>query len=164
MVLFWNRAYQIEKQMRSAWGPRRSCFWRGQHLFSVDSCHAVRTLQLKRTTLRRDWTRDELIVAFNLYCKIPFGRIHIRNPLVIELAKAIGRTPSAVSWKLANFSRLDPVLRKRHIVGASHGAKSEIEIWNEFRSDWERLAFESERLLAQITGHVLDPKEVDDFR
>ena len=112
---------------------------------------------------RRDWTREELIVAFNLYCKIPFGRIHIRNPAVIELAKAIKRTPSAVSWKLANFARLDPVLRQRHIVGASHGAKSEIEIWNEFRSDWERLAFESERLLAQITGHVLDPNDVHDF-
>jgi hypothetical protein len=25
--------------------------------------------------------REELIAAFDLYCKIPFGRIHIRNPL-----------------------------------------------------------------------------------
>jgi len=24
---------------------------------------------------RRDWTREELIVAFNVYCKIPFGRL-----------------------------------------------------------------------------------------
>jgi putative restriction endonuclease len=71
---------------------------------------------------RRDWTREELIVAFNLYCKIPFGRIHIRNPLIIELAKSIGRTPSAVSWKLANFARLDPALKKRNIAGATHGA------------------------------------------
>jgi putative restriction endonuclease len=103
---------------------------------------------------RRDWTREELIVAFNLYCKIPFGRIHIRNPLIIELARAIGRTPSAVSWKLANFARLDPALQKRNIAGAAHGAKAEVEIWHEFRSDWERRAFESERLLAQITGRV----------
>jgi putative restriction endonuclease len=102
----------------------------------------------------RDWTREELIVAFNLYCKIPFGRIHIRNPLVIELARAIGRTPSAVSWKLANFARLDPALKKRNIAGAAHGAKAEVDIWDEFNSDWERLAFESEGLLAQITGHV----------
>ena len=41
---------------------------------------------------RREWTREELIVALNLYCKIPLGRIHIRNPLVIELVRAIGRT------------------------------------------------------------------------
>jgi putative restriction endonuclease len=103
---------------------------------------------------RRDWTREELIVAFNLYCKIPFGRIHIRNPQVIELAKSINRTPSAVSWKLANFARLDPELQKRNIAGATHGAQSEVEIWDEFRNDWEKLAFESERLLTQFTGRI----------
>lgn len=101
---------------------------------------------------RRGWTREELIVAFNLYCKIPFGRIHIRNPLIVELAKSIGRTPSAVSWKLANFARLDPTLKKRNIAGATHGAQGEIDVWNEFDQDWERLAFESERLLQDIMG------------
>jgi putative restriction endonuclease len=101
---------------------------------------------------RRDWTREELIVAFNLYCRIPFGRIHIRNPQIIELAKAIDRTPSAVSWKLANFARLDPALQKRNIAGASHGAHAEVEIWSEFSKDWEGLSFESERLLQQVTG------------
>jgi putative restriction endonuclease len=105
---------------------------------------------------RRDWTREELIVAFNLYCKIPFGRIHIRNPLVIELARAIGRTPSSVSWKLANFARLDPALKRRNVVGASHGAKAEIEIWEEFKSNWEKRTFESERLLAQMTDRVAE--------
>jgi putative restriction endonuclease len=99
---------------------------------------------------RRDWTREELIVAFNLYCKIPFGRIHIRYPLVIGLAKSIGRTPSAMSWKLANFARLDPTLQRRKIVGATHGAHAEVEVWNEFSNDWEKLAFESERLLDQM--------------
>lgn len=108
---------------------------------------------------RRDWTREELIVAFNLYCKIPFGRIHIRNPQIIELAKAIGRTPSAVSWKLANFARLDPALQKRNIAGASHGAHAEVEIWNEFSNDWEGLAFESERLLDRISGRASRPIE-----
>jgi len=113
---------------------------------------------------RRDWTREELIVAFNLYCKIPFGHIHIRNPLIIELAKAIGRTPSAVSWKLANFARLDPALKKRNIAGATHGARGEVEIWNEFNHNWEALAFESERLLQSITGRSSeDDSEVSQF-
>ena len=116
------------------------------------SRHVLRTSQLKRAIPRRDWTREELIVAFNLYCKIPFGRIHIRNPLVIEMAKAVRRTPSAVSWKLANFARLDPALQKRNIAGAAHGAKAEVEVWNEFSNDWDKLAFESERLLDQLTG------------
>lgn len=114
----------------------------------------LRHSQLNTLMARRDWTREELIVAFNLYCKIPFGRIHIHNPLVKEIAKALGRTASAVSWKLANFARLDPALRKRNIAGASHGAQAEVEIWNEFSTDWEKLAFESERLLAQKAGHA----------
>jgi len=107
-------------------------------------------------TPRRDWRREELIVAFNLYCKIPFGRIHIRNPQIIALAKMLGRTPSAVSWKLANFARLDPTLKSRGIKGASHGAKSETDIWQEFAGNWEQLAFESERLLAKMTGRKLE--------
>jgi putative restriction endonuclease len=109
----------------------------------------------------RDWTREELIVAFNLYCKIPFGKIHLRNPLVIELSQAIGRTPSAVSWKLANFARLDPALRKRNIAGAANGAKAEVQVWEEFRGDWERLAFESELLFETITGRV--PEDVEEI-
>jgi putative restriction endonuclease len=108
---------------------------------------------------RREWTREELILAFNLYCKIPFGRIHHGNPQIIELAEALGRTPAALSWKLANFARLDPALKKRNIAGATHGAKSEIEIWNEFNDNWEKLAFESERLLENITGR--NPELID---
>ena len=108
---------------------------------------------------RRDWTREELILAFNLYCKIPFGRIHHGNPQIIELAEALGRTPAALSWKLANFARLDPALKKRNIAGATHGAKSEVEIWIEFNDDWGRLAFESERLRENITGR--NPELID---
>lgn len=110
------------------------------------------------------WTREELIIAFNLYCKIPFGKIDHGNPEIISLAKMIGRTPSAVSWKLANFARLDPSLQKRSIIGASHGSKLDIEIWNEFNSDWEKLAFESEKLLAQkIGGQVEEIADIEVF-
>ena len=85
---------------------------------------------------RRNWTREELIIAFNLYCKTPFGQIHIRNPEIIDLANLIKRTPSAVSWKLANFARLDPSLQRRGIVGATHGSKSEKVIWDEFNQEY----------------------------
>ena len=112
---------------------------------------------------RRGWTREELIVAFNLYCKIPFGRIHNRNPLIIELAKAIGRSPSALSWKLANLARLDPSLKKRNISGATHGAEADREIWDEFSGDWGKLAFESERLLSKFAGGFPSVAETTSF-
>jgi putative restriction endonuclease len=110
---------------------------------------------------RNDWTRDQLILAFNLYCKIPFGRIDHRNPEIIVLANAIGRSPSAVSWKLSNFASLDPSLKARRIAGARHGAKADKEIWDEFSGDWDRLVYESERLMLQIKGAA--PKEEELF-
>jgi putative restriction endonuclease len=126
-----------------------------------NKCYPFAAQAIEDHMPRRDWTREELIVTFNLYCKIPFGRIHLRNPQVIELARMIGRTPSAVSWKLANFARLDPALQKRNIVGATHGARAEVEIWDEFNNDWEALSFESERLLQLMTGRVVEPAEED---
>ena len=53
---------------------------------------------------------------------------------------------------MANFARLDPALRQRKIVGAEHGAQGEIRVWEEFNDNWERLAFESEKLLEKMTG------------
>jgi len=102
------------------------------------------------------WTRDEHILAFNLYCKIPFGTIHMRNPRVIELARLIGRTPGAVSYKLANFSRLDQEQQARGIKGLQHGSKGEVEIWHDFHEDPETLAYESERLFASITDQAIE--------
>jgi putative restriction endonuclease len=103
-----------------------------------------------------NWTREELIVAYNLYCKLPFGRLHNRNPEIISLASLIGRTPSALAWKLSNFARLDPSLQNRGISGATHGSRRDKEIWDEFAHDWERLSFESEELLAQMKGKPIE--------
>jgi putative restriction endonuclease len=102
------------------------------------------------------WTREELILAFNLYFKIPFGRIDDRTPEIISLAKVLGRTPSAVALKLANFAHLDPVLRKRGVVGASHGSKLDAIIWEEFYGNLEKLSYESELLLSEKLGRKVE--------
>jgi putative restriction endonuclease len=103
-----------------------------------------------------NWTRDELILAFSLYSEIPFGKIHMGNPKVLELAKLLGRTPGSVSMKLSNFARLDPALQAREIAGLTRGAKGEKEIWDEFREQPETLAFESQQLLAQKLGKPVE--------
>ena len=46
-----------------------------------------------------NWSREEHIIAFNLYSQIPFGSIHMRNPKVIELAAVLGRKVGSVSYK-----------------------------------------------------------------
>ncbi|MGB8098520.1 MAG: HNH endonuclease [Terracidiphilus sp.] len=106
--------------------------------------------------MANNWTRAETILAFNLYCKIPFGRIDQRNPEIIALANRLGRTPGSVSYKLANLARLDPALRKRNIAGASHGSKMDEEVWNEFQDNWDALAYESEVLLSQPDSTLVE--------
>lgn len=96
------------------------------------------------------WTREELILAINLYCKIPFGKLYHRNPAIIALAKLIERTPSSVAFKLVNFASLDPSLQARGIKGASNSSKLDKEIWKEFFNHWDILPYESEKLLAQF--------------
>ncbi|MFO1477885.1 MAG: HNH endonuclease [Verrucomicrobiota bacterium] len=96
----------------------------------------------------KNWTRAEHILAFNLYCKIPFGQIHMQNPRIIELARMLRRSVGSVSLKLSNFARLDPALQARGIKGMSHGAKGEADVWEEFAERPESFVFESECLLA----------------
>lgn len=105
---------------------------------------------------RRPWARNELIIAINQYCKMPFGKIHIRNLEIINLADILGRTPSAVSWKLVNFASLDPSLQARGISGAKNSSKLDREIWNEFYDNWEELGFESEKLIAEFKNEPIE--------
>ena len=99
---------------------------------------------------QRLWTRDELILAVNLYCKLPFGRLHGRNPEIIHLANLIDRTPNSVSYKLVNFASLDPSLKERGIKGASNASNLDKAIWSEFFNNWDILPYESEKLLAKF--------------
>ena len=96
------------------------------------------------------WTREELILAINLYCKLPFGRLHHGNSEVIKLSQLIGRTPNSVAYKLVNFASLDPSLKARGIKGASNTSKLDKDIWKEFYSNWDVLPFESEKLRAHF--------------
>ena len=88
--------------------------------------------------IRNNWSRNELILAFNLYCTIPFRQAVKTNPKVINLANLIGRSPSAVAMKLGNFGR-------------SSGSKADIQIWEEFSQNWDTLVVESESLILQYT-------------
>lgn len=102
------------------------------------------------------WTREELILAVNLYCKLPFGRLHRLNPEVIHLANLIQRTPSSVAYKLVNFASLDPSLKARGIKGASNASKLDAEIWNEFFNNWDTLPYESEKLLSKFENAPIE--------
>ena len=94
---------------------------------------------------RKNWSRNELLIAFNLYCRTPFGQLHRGNPEIISLASSIGRTPSAVAMKLVNFASFDPVNQAREVRGLSNASRADRQIWDEFNSNPERLTFESQK-------------------
>lgn len=105
---------------------------------------------------RDNWSREQTIIAFNVYCKIPFKSSNKNNPFIIKYAKIIGRSPSALNMKVGNFGRLDPELKKQGIVGLSNGGKLEETIWEEFYNNWDKLAFESEVLIAQFQNKKIE--------
>jgi putative restriction endonuclease len=59
------------------------------------------------------WTREQLIMALNVYFKIPFKDVKEKHPLIQKYAPLIGRTPTALKMKIGNFGRLDPTLKPR---------------------------------------------------
>jgi hypothetical protein len=62
---------------------------------------------------------------FNLYCKLPFGRLHRKNPRIIELAQMLDRTPDSVAMKLVNLAALDPTHRQCDVSGLGNTSKSD---------------------------------------
>lgn len=106
----------------------------------------------------RNWTREELIVALNLYLKLPFGKMHSRNADIIHLANIIGRTPASVAIRLTNFAHLDPYHQQRGVKGMSGGRNQVEPIWNEFINNKEKLIFESESILAEKEQQSIEQK------
>jgi hypothetical protein len=96
------------------------------------------------------WSRDQLILAFELYCRIPFERTKANDPRVKQLASLLGRTPASVARKLGNFGAFDPQLAARDISGLTHGSKLDKAIWDEFQQDWNGLVVRAHELETSI--------------
>ncbi len=112
--------------------------------------------------MANEWTKEETIVAFNVYCKVPFKNSSKNHPVVMKYAKILGRTPSALNMKIGNFGRLDPNLKAQGIVGLGHGSKMEEIVWNEFAESPEKLAYESEMLIAKFQNkEIIETCEID---
>ena len=106
------------------------------------------------------WTREHFLIALNLYCKLPFGKLDKSNRIIIETAAKMGRTPSSLAMKLSNFASLDPVQQARGIRGLSGATKQDRAMWNEFHSNINALGTESEQLLHDLFTRD-ESKEVD---
>lgn len=99
---------------------------------------------------RVKWSREETILAFDLYCRTPFSKINKTNKNIIELANLLGRTPSSVGLKMANLAHFDTELQARKVTGMAHGSKLDSLIWQEFSNNWEELSYQAKIIMAKM--------------
>ena len=97
----------------------------------------------------KPWSRDEIILALDLYFKIPPSKYDAKSPEVIALSHRLSaipaqegearnpnyRSPAGIAMKLANLLHLDPDLPE----GLKAVSKLDREIWAEFAGDRPRL-------------------------
>lgn len=105
----------------------------------------------------RNWSRDELLLAFRLYCRTPFGKLHQHNPDIIALAQLIQRTPSAVGMKACNFASLDPAQQARNVAGLGNASRADHALWDEFAANPEAFAAEAESTYEQLAAQPPRP-------
>jgi putative restriction endonuclease len=106
---------------------------------------------------RDNWSREQLIVALNIYWKIPYNKISgSSNNLIKLIAPIINRSPAALAYKLMNFTSLDSEKQKIGNKGKSAASLSDQEIWNEYFGKWEKLALDSSAILSAIKNKPID--------
>jgi putative restriction endonuclease len=106
---------------------------------------------------RDNWNKQQLIVALNIYWKIPYNKISgSSNSEIKEIAPIIGRTPAALAYKLMNFTSLDPERKGIGNKGKTGAGSTDKEIWNEYFGKWEKLALDSSTILSTIQNKPIE--------
>jgi 5-methylcytosine-specific restriction protein A len=118
------------------------------------------------------WSRDELILALELYLRhraSPPGKasfeVHELSDLLNKLDRKLGReatdtfrNPNGVYMKMMNFRRFDAEYTSAGKVGLTRGNKDDEAVWLEFSGDRERLA----RVADAIRQATLLPVDEED--
>ncbi|HWL05413.1 MAG TPA: EVE domain-containing protein [Xanthobacteraceae bacterium] len=111
-----------------------------------------------------DWTREEHILALDLYLRLRGTSYGETTPEVIALSETLRalatirgmsggptfRNPNGVSMKMMNFRRVDPEYTADGRVGLDRGSGVEASVWSEFAVDRPALARAVEAIMASI--------------
>lgn len=128
-----------------------------------------------------NWTRDELILALDLYFRVDINKTNARSQEVIELSSLLNRlpihasndrgeefrNPSGVYMKMCNFLTLDPSYNGK---GLGNFAIQDGLVWQEFADRKEELHQISKAIVAGITqvhspvdDHELSVEKIEEF-
>jgi putative restriction endonuclease len=97
-----------------------------------------------------NWSENELLVAFRLYCHTEFGKLHQHNPEIIAISQRIDRTPSALAMKACNFASLDPAQQRRNISGLGNASRADRALWEQFAAHPDNVATQAEASYAEL--------------
>jgi predicted HNH restriction endonuclease len=104
------------------------------------------------TKRNANWTREELILALDLYLRFRESPPSKNSNEVAELSALLNtlggetggdetfRNANGVYMKMMNFRRFDPEYTTGGKVGLTRGNKNEEVVWDEFASDPAKLA------------------------
>jgi 5-methylcytosine-specific restriction protein A len=115
------------------------------------------------------WSRDELILALDLYFRVPPSGVTEKHPEIVELSEQLQRlsthvdppdskrfrNPNGVHMKMFNFKSLDPSQGGK---GLANGGRLDQEIWLEYGSERRKLQLVATAIRACL-GSVTEMKE-----
>lgn len=118
------------------------------------------------------WTRDELILALDLFFRVNPLHTSEKHPEIIALSDLLNklpihakseteenfRNPSGVYMKLCNFLRFDPTYPGS---GLKAGSKLDQDIWDEFADDRRNLAIIAQAIKSNA-ALLLAPQTVEE--
>jgi len=107
------------------------------------------------TEISDSWTREELISAYNLYCKIPIKEINSKNTNIIQFADLLSRTSKEVAKRFKNFAKLDANINTLKDI-----KEEDKSTWEFFNSDWEKSVYESENKIIDFENKL---KNITEF-
>lgn len=104
--------------------------------------------------MAKSWTEHELLIAMNLYCRLPFGQFDQSNKDICAVAEKMRRTPSSLSMKLCNLASLDNYHQSRGVVGLKGASNLDKKVWNSFQENWSIMAEKSETAFDDLMSDV----------
>lgn len=165
-IEFESRRYPVKQIVSIVTGVPRGQLYGGEYAGHANQ--AAKKAGFTVVELRQrnpDWSRDELILALDLYLRhrpiIPgktSPEINELSDLLNQLGSALAlrhsntfRNPNGVYMKLMNFKALDPDYVSQGKVGLKAGGKFDQEVWDQFAKDPAKCRRLAERIRAEIT-------------
>ncbi|PAP74170.1 HNH endonuclease [Rubrivirga marina] len=119
------------------------------------------------TTRNPNWSRDEVILALDLYFAAGRRQLPATDPEVVALSDLLGRlplhapsdrlatfrNPTSVSMKLGNLLAVDP----EHVgSGLPRGGRVEREVWDDFGGDPDAIGNAADAIRSLVGSDALD--------